>query len=721
MIVEALNNAALLSFSAIGLYLFLRSGAFANRITSVVGLGLSYGLIAFLVTVSPLEMANGATIDTRAGPVIAAGIFGGPIAAMIAGAFGAIARWTVGGSFAISGTIVFGLYAAIGALLWLRNLKNLYKSELAFARLLIAAVLSVIAAGLMFFLIEPREIALEWLQRDLPLIAGANMISVALCGAVGYLVVASERQRVELSETLETLELAKFSGGIGTWTMDCSTETVAWDRINRGLHGIEIDGAIGNFDDWAKTVHPEDLPRVKREFEEALAGSAPFDTVYRVVLRNQTVRDLKGNAVVLRDAQNKPIRVVGINLDITDVLNKDRELEDARVMAAQAQKMDAIGKLTGGIAHDFNNLLAIILGNLEIIRDAEQKEDWSEGERTKVIARAISAAERGGELTRSMLAFAKMTPLEPKQVQINDSIREIEGWLARTIPESIKFDTILEDDPWPLRLDLAGFQGAVVNVIVNAMEAMPNGGELTVETKNVRVGGEKATAGQQAIAAGNYVAFTVSDTGCGIEPGLLPDIFEPFVSAKTSVLGSGLGLSMVKGFVNQSGGFIRVKSEIGVGTSVSLYFPVQERSGVETKAPPPTKRAVEPDRHRARILVAEDQAQVLSVVIRHLEAAGYQVDAAREGNEALELFSDHDLLLTDIVMPGGLLGPELANACRRIKPNLPVVFMTGYASKIDMLGDGFREDVVRLMKPIRKEDLLNAIHEALEAVRQISA
>ena len=716
MIVEAIHNAALLSLTAVGLYFFLRFDVHANRVASTMTLGLSCGLVAFLVTISPLELADGATIDTRAGPVIIAGIFGGPYAAFAAAALGAIARWSVGGSFAVTGTIVFCLYAAVGTLLWRRFHKSSLGAGLGLVRLMSAAGLSVVAAGLMFFLIQPRQVAFDWLAADFPLIAAANTVSVMLCGLIGRLVLTAASQRTELAQTIETLELAKNSGGIGIWTFDLLKGRVNWDVINRDLHGIELEGASGSYRDWARTVHPEDLPRVEREFENALAGTKPFDTVYRVVLPDNSIRDLKGNAIVLRNSANEPIRVVGANYDLTEVLQKDRELEEARLVAAQAQKMEAIGRLTGGVAHDFNNLLAIILGNLELLNDDKDEPTMSSRERKKTISSAISAAERGGELTKSMLAFAKQAPLEPRKLQINDVVIETQSWLTRTIPETIKIDTNLQSNPWPLSLDHAGLQSVLVNVIVNATESMPTGGTLKIETRNVFLEEDDRPLGHVPDFAGKCVMLSVSDTGEGIEPEFLPLIFEPFTSTKETGLGSGLGLSMVKGFVDQSGGFVRVNSDVGIGTTVELFFPASGVPALESKADPSPIEEVTLEGRGAHILVAEDQPEVLSVVARTLELAGYQVDAARDGDEALKKFSEHpvhDLLLTDVVMPGTLLGPGLAKACRQIKPELPVIFMTGYASAQTVQRSGLNESDTLLMKPVKRSDLLEAIERQL--------
>ncbi len=713
MFIEALHNGALLSFTAFGLYFVNVSHDQSKRPTAAIVLGLSYGLVAFLVTVSPIVTSSGATLDARAGPVVMAGIFGGPVAAMIAAALGSAARWSIGGTFALSGALVNVLYALVGTLLWRRLFRRQLGDDLGGVRLGLAAGLSVIAAGLMFFVIEPREVAAAWIAETFPLIAVANVVSVLICGLIGKAALATAANRHALERALETLELAKTSGGIGIWTLDPATGAVDWDQTNRDLHGIRLVGETGGFDDWARTLHPDDLPRVSKEFQDALDGRTPFDTTYRVILPDEQVRHLKGNALILRDSADAPTRVVGANFDISDLVEKDRVIKETRSIATQAQKMESIGQLTGGVAHDFNNLLAVILGNLELIEVSDNPEETRE-----YLEAAKAAALRGGDLTKSLLSFARQSPLEPTAVDLNQMVREIKTWSSRVIPETIDVEVSLLAGLWKAEADPSLTQNVLLNLILNARDAMPDGGRMTIETSNVRIDQEYNDLRDEDMTPGRYVMLAVSDTGVGIPKDHLEQIFTPFFTTKPVGTGSGLGLSMVQGFMKQSGGTVRVYSEPGLGTTFKLFFKVISGATEAVSRPPGQTRPA--SKSGARILLVEDEPAVLDVLASTLELAGYQITSASSGDDALRIWEedpDFDLLVTDIVMPGELQGTHLAQVLRERQPDLPIVFMSGYASEATVHGNGLRPEDIRLMKPVRRADLLASVEQALNSGR----
>lgn len=722
MLIELLQNAALLSFTAIGLYLVKRSTLPAVVRFAPVLIGISYGITAFLVTATPLMLAHGATVDARAAPVIVAGIVGGPVAASIAAICGALARGMIGGSFAFSGMIVYLVYACLGALLWVRFFRTQLGDRLNMTRLWVAAGLSVCGAALMFFIIEPRSVAVQWLWSDLPIIGIANICSVLFCGMIALLVFGVTEQRAKLAQTLDTLELAKAAGRIGIWKYHVKEDRAEWDLVNRRLHGLPKDISFGRAEVWERTLHPDDLSRVLKRFDEALRGIHVFDTQYRVIWPNGEVRHLRGSAIIQRDQAGDPVRVVGANYDVTELIEQEQELEQTRSIAAQAQKLDVIGKLTGGVAHDFNNLLAIIQGNLEVLHADEDKHALSAKEREDILTSALSASRRGGELTKNMLAFARKSPLAPKPVLINTVLSETGAWLRRTIPASITIETDLEPQPWELLLDRAGLESAIVNIIVNARDAMPEGGRLSIKTRNVTIEKYDVVLEEEAIPLGRYVQLEITDTGNGIDPDLLPSVFEPFVSSKDMSLGSGLGLSMVQGFVRQSGGFVKLSSDVGVGTEIRLFFPAVDRNKAEaTKAywggehdPVSLGQASS----KKRILLVEDQLEVLTMLVRQLSSAGYDIDTAPQGDAALEVYRErgpYDLLLTDVIMPSALNGVALAKACRSITPELPVIYLSGYASDTAGLPkDAFCSDVW-LMKPVTRVELLASVEACLSA------
>ncbi|MFK7744112.1 MAG: PAS domain-containing protein [Roseobacter sp.] len=721
MIVAIAQNAALLGVAAIGVYWVFQRPKLAPSPLGCVELGLIYGLTTFLVTIMPITLENGATIDARAGSVIIAGMLGGPIAATIAAIFGGFARWYIGGSFAFPGVAVFALYAGIGTLVWRQHLQAFLGADVSWARIGIGAGLSIAAASSMYFLISPEAAAVQWMTTDFPWIAVANTFSILLSALLAKFAMAAAVQKLNLAQAVQTLEIAQHAGGIGIWSYDLKTKKVTWDDTNKKLHGITLDSASGRFEDWEKVVHPDDLELAKTQFEKSIETGQPYEIVYRVILPNGAIRTLKGHAVLTTGHNGMDDRVVGTNIDLTPILEKEKELNETKSIAVHSQKLDIVGKLSGGVAHDFNNLLAIVQGNLEFLLQDESERKLPEAERLDILTSAISATRRGGELTRSMLAFARKSRLDPQRVQLNDIVRETENWIARAIPSSIQIDTSLQHAIWPLKLDLASVQSALVNVIVNARDAMPSGGKLTIETSNLRIDEEYAELLEESVLHGRYVMLAVTDTGTGIDPEILPNVFEPFVSSKPMSLGSGLGLSMVEGFARQSGGFVKIYSEIGVGTCVKMFFPItMDEADLSADAARNKKTKKEPS-SEGRILVAEDQIEVLAVIVRSLKSAGYDVDAAPNGDQAFEMFKGddaYDLLLTDVVMPGNLLGPDLAKACRELRPELPVVFMSGYASEATVHGNGLRPDDIRLMKPVPQSELLHTIKTSLKRAAQ---
>ena len=685
-------------------------------VSESIKIGMIFFVVAFLVTATPIRLEGGATVDARAGPVLIAGMLGGPIAGVLAAIGGAAARYIVGGQFASTALVAFFLYALAGSILWRRWFVGQFGSQLGLARTTIAAALSLGAAALMYFLIQPQARAQTWIVQDYPWIALANVISVFLTAGLARVSIDYTAQSRELHQAFARIDLAKKAGGIGIWTFDPNTGDVIWDDSNKRLHGIRIDGSEGRFEDWENSVHPDDLERVKAEFDVALQSDKPFDTEYRVVHADGKVRTLKANAIIERTGLGDPLRVVGMNFDLTPLIEKDAELSKTRSIATHAQKLDVIGKRTGGVAHDFNNLLAIIQANLEFLLDDEGTARLQRHERLDILTSAISATRRGAELTKNMLAFARQSPLEPRPADLNVIVRETEKWIGRTLPAIIELELSLQHRLWTLNLDVASFQSALVNVIINARDAMPSGGKLTIETSNVRIDAAYVLELEETVEPGRYVLIAISDTGKGIPPDLLPNVMDPFVSGKDTASGSGLGLSMVEGFARQSGGFVKIYSEVGVGTSVKMFFPATDADVRPDQAPAFQMETAATG--SARILVAEDQVEVLGVVVRVLESAGYTIHAAASGDDALRQFSaagSYDLLITDIVMPGNLNGPALAKACRDIQENLPVIFMSGYASEATVHGNGLTASDVRLMKPVLKTELLQAVKSCLEA------
>ncbi|MEX2642881.1 MAG: ATP-binding protein, partial [Acetobacterales bacterium] len=375
-------------------------------------------------------------------------------------------------------------------------------------------------------------------------------------------------------------------------------------------------------------------------------------------------------------------------------------LEELDQRLRHSQKMDAIGQLTGGVAHDFNNLLTVILGNAEVLA-----ESLTADHRLRLLAEMTAkAAQRGAELTNRLLAFARRQPLDPRVVDVNRQIADMDPLLRRTLGEHIEIRMSLTADLWPGMVDPGQLENALLNLCINARDAMSGGGRLTIETANTHLDAEY-TARQVEVEPGQYVLIAVSDTGVGMDAATLERAFEPFFTTKDVGKGSGLGLSMVYGFVKQSRGHVRIYSEPGEGTTVKLYLP--RATADETTAEPAGDEAPV-ERGNERILVVEDNDMVRDHVAGQLTNLGYAVVAVGNGPEAmaiLERGESFDLLFTDIVMPGGMSGRQLADAVQALRPGLPVLFTSGYTENAIVHHGRLDRGVHLLAKPYRHQEL----------------
>ncbi|GLQ34167.1 hypothetical protein GCM10007939_04500 [Amylibacter marinus] len=460
---------------------------------------------------------------------------------------------------------------------------------------------------------------------------------------------------------------------------------------------------------WSLVSDQQVLDKVFADITRAIQTLEPFHAIvpYKTPQGKQIWLEERGYPTRLEDGTTHFFILV---LDITEEVARQNELEHQKELNHHAQKQQSIGQLTAGVAHDFNNLLAVILGNLELLRDDERDSD-----KTSMIDAGINATKRGADLTRSMLAFARQSRLRPHSFNLNTLVGETRTWAGRTLPVNIEIETSLLAGLWTVEADPASTEAALLNLILNACDAMMEGGKLTIETANVHIDQPYMDARNTEVLPGQYAMLAVSDTGHGISDAQVSQIFDPFFSTKAPGAGSGLGLSMVQGFMEQSGGMVQVYSELGIGTTFKLYFPAKDVN-LETKhkKAPTNPRSATGD---LEILLVEDEAEVRSVLATLITKAGYRVSEAHSGDEALAIFAENqnfDLLVTDIVMPGKLQGTELCKALRKLKPNLPVIFMSGYASETTVHGNDLRPEDIRLMKPVQRDDFLLAIIEAMD-------
>jgi len=397
----------------------------------------------------------------------------------------------------------------------------------------------------------------------------------------------------------------------------------------------------------------------------------------------------------------------GMIHDISDRRHVEEALRESERRLAQAQKMEALGQLTGGIAHDFNNLLLVISGNLELLEPRLDNEDAR-----LLLKEAQDAAALGSKLTDQLLTFARRRHLDAHVIQLNDLVVGITDMLRRTLGEHITLSTSLARDVWPTRADPGQFQSAIVNLAVNARDAMPQGGKLVVETRNIEVDTEHGDE-QSELPPGQYVQLSISDTGVGMLPQVRDRAFEPFFTTKEKGRGTGLGLAMVYGFVKQSGGHVTIYSEPGLGTTINLYLPRSD--ALRPKAV--RKRDAASDAvARETVLVVEDDDRVRQLTIKRLKLIGYQVVEASDGPAALEILKRGDavdLVFTDLVMPGGLSGREVAGRARTLRPGVKVLLTSGYAEELVHGEDLQREHLKVLRKPYQQADLVAALREVL--------
>lgn len=395
---------------------------------------------------------------------------------------------------------------------------------------------------------------------------------------------------------------------------------------------------------------------------------------------------------------------------VLTIANDITEQRKAEAALHQAQKMEAIGNLTGGMAHDFNNLLGIIIGNLDLLRELQKNDAESE----ELALHALDAALRGADLTRRLLAFARQQPLQPKQVAVNELVSSITKLLSRTLGEQIEISLKLSADVWPIVVDPAQLDACLTNLATNARDAMPHGGRLTILTSNQSLDADYAAVNAD-VTPGDYVMIEVSDTGSGMPKAVTARIFEPFYTTKERGKGTGLGLSMVFGFIKQSGGHITVYSETGIGTTFRLYLPrmVQEVASAAEHVSAPLVRG-----KGEAVLAVEDNAELRWVVVRQLTELGYRVIEAENAVAAIEVMGQQnvDLLLTDIVMPGGVNGFELANQAQQRRPKLRVLYTSGFPeTTLNGMDRSLAAGTHLLSKPYRKEDLAAAVRGALDA------
>jgi PAS domain S-box-containing protein len=451
-------------------------------------------------------------------------------------------------------------------------------------------------------------------------------------------------------------------------------------------------------------IHPDDHEASKNAFAGASIKQLPI-YVNRVLRKDGAYRWV--GWVAARDGN----LIYASGRDITVEKEAAEKLAATQEQLRQAQKMELLGQLTGGIAHDFNNLIGIIHLNLELIRERVRDDRETE----EMAAMALRAAERGASLTHQLLAYARQQPLEPKIVDVEALLTGMMAILSRTMGENIEISTVIPPGLWPTTIDPHQLENAILNLAVNARDAMPNGGKLIIECAN-KVFDNDYVEQNLEVLPGQYVTIAVTDTGTGMSKDILERVLEPFFTTKPVGKGSGLGLSMVHGFAKQSGGHLKIYSEPGHGTTINLHLP--KASAIASEQRTPSERPDLPaSKGGEHVLVVEDDQDLRTLTLRILTGLGYRTIEAPDGPAACLILDQPchiDLLLTDVVLPNGMQGPALAEQAQLRRPGLKVLFMSGYPRDA-VFRDGLLDNRMPLLtKPFPKGELARMVREILD-------
>jgi len=519
---------------------------------------------------------------------------------------------------------------------------------------------------------------------------------------------SAERARDKaLRDAEEFTRLALASvGGVGVWTFDLVRNQYIGDAAIAELYGLDparlADGV--SVEEMTSNIHPDDLPGVRAAIRRSLASNADAAMQYRLMHPDGTVRWVLSRWRNYLDESGAPIRRSGVGIEVTSQRNVEDQLH-------QAQKMEAVGQLTGGLAHDFNNLLAGITGALSLMQIRMRQGRFDDLDRFMSVAQG--AAKRAAALTHRLLAFSRSQTLEPRPTDINGLVQGMEELIRRTIGPQITLEVVGAIGLWPTLVDPGQLENALLNLCINARDAMPEGGRITIETANKWLDYSSST--QYEIPEGQYLSLCVSDTGTGMKPELLARVFEPFFTTKPLGEGTGLGLSMIHGFARQSGGQVRIYSEVGEGTTVCLYLP-RHYGEIDPEQDAQQQGEVAPDGSGETVLIVDDEPSVRMLVVEVLKDMGYTAIEAADSPAGLKLLQSDtriDLLITDVGLPGGMNGRQMADAGRERRPGLKVLFVTGYAEN-SLIGNGHLLPGMQVLtKPFEIEVLAIRIKEML--------
>jgi PAS domain S-box-containing protein len=518
---------------------------------------------------------------------------------------------------------------------------------------------------------------------------------------------AAERRKLRTTETVltdtrEQMRFALEAAGVGTWESDLVSGKTVWSDMLERMHGIPTGGFGRTFEAFIEAIYPDDRQRVRSEIAQSLRDRTDFRLEYRVAWPDGSIHWLAGLGRPFYSEAGEPVRAAGVAIDITGQKRLEEQLR-------QSQKMEAIGNVAGGIAHDFNNLLSVISGYSQLLADRFQDDAAA----VQDFAEIRHAVDSAAALTRQLLAFSRRQILAPRVVNLNEILDNLRKMLNRLIEENVRIDFRLAEALAPVNVDPNQIEQAVLNLAVNARDAMPNGGILTVETAEVIVDDDYVRT-HAGVRPGAHVMLSISDTGSGIAPEIQARLFEPFFTTKPPGRGTGLGLATVFGTVKQSGGHIWVYSELGIGTTFKVYFPVASRDQLSAPEHP---KAVSGDLTGTEtVLVVEDDARLRALDEKILRRYGYTVLLAEDAAEARRICAEYSgqihLVVTDVVMPGGS-GRTLGDWILQHHPETKVLYMSGYTDNAIVHHGVLDPGVHFLQKPFTPEAFVRKIREVL--------
>jgi PAS domain S-box-containing protein len=514
---------------------------------------------------------------------------------------------------------------------------------------------------------------------------------------------------VEEAEEFTRLTLHSV-GGIGAWRADLQQGYYVADVAIANLYGIDPVRAAAGVPtaEFLGNVHPDDRPALQAEIERSLGSRKDSALEYRLRHPDGTVRWVLSRWRTHVDEQGTPLRRTGVGIETTVQRDMEEQLR-------QAQKMEAVGQLTGGLAHDFNNLLAGITGALGLMQIRMRQGRLDDLERFMTVAQG--AARRAAALTHRLLAFSRRQTLDPKPTDVNALIAGMEELVRRTIGPHIALEVVGAVGLWPALIDPGQLENALLNLCINARDAMPDGGRITIETANKWL--DYSAAVTHEIPEGQYLSVCVSDNGTGMPPELIAKVFEPFFTTKPLGEGTGLGLSMIHGFARQSGGHVRIYSEVGEGTTVCLYLPRHYGEVGPDEAAQRSSEVAHAGQGET-VLVVDDEPSVRMLVTEVLADLGYAAIEANDSAAGLKILQSDariDLLVTDVGLPGGMNGRQMADAALERRPHLQVLFITGYAEN-SLIGNGHLKPGMHVLtKPFAVETLAMRIRDLITAGR----